>query len=122
MTVFKERIKELMSIYNLSQADICKKAGIPKSSLSMYLDGSRVPKQDKIMSIANAYGVSPAWLNGFDVPMIDNPVFSAESAILDAKISNDMVLKEAIKKYYELSDSDRAEVIEFINYKYQKGH
>ena len=53
----------------MRQAELCKLANIPKSSLSQYLNGDFEPKQDRIYLIAQALNVSEAWLMGFDVPM-----------------------------------------------------
>ena len=63
-----ERIRELIDILNVSQTEFCEKTKINKSALSNYLNGSRVPRQDQLQKIADAYDVSPAWLMGYDVP------------------------------------------------------
>lgn len=64
-----ERLKELMLFFNLKQSDIIEKTGIPKSAMSMYISGQRVPRQDRISEIADAYNINEAWLMGYDVPM-----------------------------------------------------
>lgn len=46
-----------------------RKTGIEKSAISHYINGHREPRQDKIIAIANAYNLNPAWLMGLDVPM-----------------------------------------------------
>lgn len=63
------RLKYLMDYYNLTQAEISKKTGIPKSTLSMYISGEREPKQVRLSAIADAFCVSEVWLMGYDVPM-----------------------------------------------------
>ena len=63
------RIKKALSIRNMRQADLCEKAGISKSTLSEYLSGRYLPKQDKTFLIAQALNVDPVWLMGYDVPM-----------------------------------------------------
>ena len=63
------RIRKALSIRNMSQADLCEKAGISKCTLSEYLSGRYLPKQDKTFLIAQALSVDPVWLMGFDVPM-----------------------------------------------------
>ena len=63
------RIKKALKIKGMKQAELCKLANIPKSSLSQYLNGDFEPKQDRIYLIAKALNVSEAWLMGFDVPM-----------------------------------------------------
>ena len=63
------RIKKALRIKGMKQAELCKLANIPKSSLSQYLSGDFEPKQDRIYLISKALNVSEAWLMGFDVPM-----------------------------------------------------
>lgn len=64
-----ERLEELMKFCGINQNDICKKTGIPKSAMSMYVSGQRFPRQNRLSDLAEAYGVSETWLMGYDVPM-----------------------------------------------------
>ena len=64
-----KRIAEALKIKGLKQAELCKIANVPKSSLSLYLSGAYEPKQDRVYDIAKALNVSEAWLMGYDVPM-----------------------------------------------------
>lgn len=64
-----ERLKELLEYFGIKQNDLSKRTGIPKSAISMYIKGERVPKQNRISDIADAYNINEAWLMGFDVPM-----------------------------------------------------
>lgn len=68
---FKDRFSVVLNDRNMSMADISKRTGISRSSLSEYAKGKFVPKQDKVYLISKALDVSPAWLMGFDVD-IDN--------------------------------------------------
>jgi len=63
------RLNELMNYFGIKQSDIAKRTGLPKSALSMYINGNRKPRQDKLTIIADAYGINEAWLMGYDVPM-----------------------------------------------------
>ena len=63
------RIKKALSIRNMTQTELCAKTKISKSSLSEYLSGKYIPRQDKIFIIAQALNVDPVWLWGYDVPM-----------------------------------------------------
>jgi transcriptional regulator with XRE-family HTH domain len=116
----KDRLYELLIMNNEKPVDMAKRTDIPKSSLSLYLNGKREPRQNILTKIAMAYDIEEAWLMGFDVPMERKERFTKENAILDAKISNDPVLKEAIKKYYELNEYDRKLILDFIDYKYDR--
>lgn len=64
-----KRIEQALIIRNMKQSELCKRASIPKSSLSLYLKGAYEPKQDRIYKIANVLHVSEVWLMGYDVPM-----------------------------------------------------
>ena len=63
------RIKKALSIRNMTQTELCAMTKISKSSLSEYMSGKYVPRQDKVFIIAKALGVDPVWLWGYDVPM-----------------------------------------------------
>ena len=64
-----KRLDQLMHHFGINQSDMVKKTGIPKSAISMYLSGQRIPRQNRLSDIAEAYGVNEAWLMGYDVPM-----------------------------------------------------
>lgn len=115
---FANRLRELMDIYGLKQADIVERIHIPKSSLSMYLKGTRSPKQDTIFALSEAFNVEPAWLIGYDIHMekISSENLSVEDAKLDARFSNDKELKESIKIYYSLPEEKRAEIRRYISF------
>ena len=63
-----QRIKELLSDLGVSQIEFCNKTGIKPSALSNYLNNNRVPRQDAISRIADAYNINPTWIMGYDVP------------------------------------------------------
>ncbi len=63
------RIKKALAVNDLTQTELCRMTGIPKSAMSQYCNGGLVPRQDRTFLIANALNVSEAWLMGFDVPM-----------------------------------------------------
>ena len=64
-----QRIAKALDINGMKQADLCKLAKVPKSSLSLYLSGAYEPKQNRIYDMARVLNVNEAWLMGYDVPM-----------------------------------------------------
>ena len=72
-----KRNEKALAFRQIKQAELCKLADIPKSSLSLYLKGAFGPKQDKIYKMANALNVSEMWLMGYDVPMEKEETTSA---------------------------------------------
>lgn len=73
-----ERLKELLDIYSLRQADFVRKIApfsekyrvkFNKSHLSLYLSGKVMPSVRKLSLVSKAFGVRLDWLLGCDVPM-----------------------------------------------------
>ena len=97
-----QRIAEALKIRTMRQAELCKLAKVPKSSLSLYLSGAYEPKQDRIFDMARVLGVDEAWLMGYDVPMEKQPPLRAPE---------EPMLSEGEKMwldlYHKLSDESR---------------
>ena len=53
----------------MTQAELAKRSGISKSSISRYIKGDWEGKQSAVYELAKALGVTEAWLMGYDVPM-----------------------------------------------------
>lgn len=68
MEDFSTRLRRIMNERGISQSELSRLSGIPKSALSQYMSGLFRPKQDRTLSLAKALGVDPAWLLGYDVP------------------------------------------------------
>ncbi len=98
------RLRELMEKKKIKQADIARKTGIARSTVSYYLSGKREPRPNSIRLISQAFDVDPSWLMGFDVPM-DNQ----EPIVLE------------IHKYH-IGDNEilRDSIIQFVNYANEK--
>ena len=60
-----QRIAKALDINGMKQAELCKLAKVPKSSLSLYLSGAYEPKQNRIYDMARVLNVSEAWLMGY---------------------------------------------------------
>lgn len=82
MITTAQRIKEALQIRNMKQADLVERTKIGKSSISTYLSGAYVPKQNNIYLIAKALNVNEAWLMGYDVSMERTPDISSNKAFL----------------------------------------
>lgn len=114
---YKEEYSELCMKYGvefdekgLKNADIARETGISNMTLSDWKKGKSTPKQDKLMKIADYFGVTMEYLMTGE-----NSKHSDEDTLLDVRISEDFELKEAIKKYYALDSKKKKHVIELIN-------
>ncbi len=93
---FKERLLQAMEYNDMIQADLIKKTKIGKSTISYYMNGRSVPKDDNLYIIAKALNVSEGWLLGYDLPMERD----TEQKTLDELAA----LIERIKKETEFRD------------------
>ena len=76
MKDFKSRLAEAMTEKNIKAAELSRRTGISKPRLSQYRNGVYVPKADAICAIAQALGVSEAYLLGTS----DDPKVSADGS------------------------------------------
>lgn len=66
---FKTRYRTALVMTGMKAVEISRKTGIPETTLSQYLSGYSKPKDKRLGILADALGVDPSWLMGFDVPM-----------------------------------------------------
>lgn len=117
-----ERLREIMAIRGLKQADVVRmcqpfaeKLGIKfqKSALSQYISGRNEPNQYKLTVLALALDVNEAWLMGYDVAMerqkitTDRKLTDGENLLLALfhKVPNDK--KEMVLKMIEVAIENR---------------
>lgn len=65
-----ERLNHALRLRGKTAAEMCRSTGLTTSSVSRYLSGQSVPKQQPLSLMADFLGVNPAWLMGYDVPML----------------------------------------------------
>lgn len=110
MKKFAQRLAEAMEIRDMSQAELALKSLISKSSISTYLKGSFMPKQENIAKLARELHVSEEWLMGKDVPMDPSA----------PKITNDMLKFALFNGEDGITDQMLDEVKAFAQYVKQK--
>lgn len=69
MNNIKDRLSEALKAHNMTPAELARRSGVDKGSISRYLSGKFEPKQSAVLSMAKALNVSPSWLLGYDVPI-----------------------------------------------------
>ena len=92
---FLNRFKELMESKNMTQSELSKKTGITQSSISDWLRGKYLPKQDKIDLLARALDVTPAYLMGWNDDSNPHKIIGTEfeSPYLQSKDLMDVYLR-----------------------------
>lgn len=115
------RIKYLIDTYcGGNQQRFAERVGIGKSSVSQYVNGTNFPGNIRAGKIAETFSVNPVWVMGFDVPMYVEKDISVRSAHVGAKRIRDPRLTDALEKYFELSESEKQNVIDYIDFVYNK--
>lgn len=60
------RLEQAFEASGLTQAELARRSGIDRGSISLYLSGRYRPKADKLIRLASALSVSPEWLSGVE--------------------------------------------------------
>lgn len=71
MDKFMDRLNEALVLRDVTPAELHRRTGISESTISQYRSGYAEPKKKKLQLIADALSISPAWLMGLDVPIVD---------------------------------------------------
>ena len=108
-----QRLKELRLALSLSQEELGKRIGITRAAISNLEKGTRNTSEQTIKSICREFNVSIAWLKeGKGDMFTDLP-----ETILDQLVEEyhlDYFDKELIKKYLDLTDSEREVIKKYI--------
>ena len=81
VSTFAARLREGLTIRGMTQAELARRTGLDKSSISRYLKNEYRGNQDAVYNIAHSLNVSEAWLMGYDVPMARDNAIKLESSI-----------------------------------------
>lgn len=71
-----KRLKEALSLAGITAKQLSDKSGVSQSSISQYTHGTYIPNNVTAAKMAEVLNVSPVWLMGFDVPMIEEEMRS----------------------------------------------
>ena len=127
MSTLPDRLKEAMTLRDMTQADIVRQTGINKSALSCYISGKYLPKQNAIYKLAKALNVNEVWLMGVDGAPIER-MSDADRFRKTAKSWNEThtfapkVSKEEfeiLKKFRTLDARGKSNVMMVLNNEYQ---
>ncbi len=116
MAEFKDRLREAMNKEGLKQVDLSRKTGISAPTISEWLKGSYLAKQDKVAILAKALNVSPSWLMGLDdtetepLPPDCFPIQKKTFPLLgDIACGEPLLIDEHIEAYVTASDNIHAD-------------
>ena len=64
-STLEKRLRLLLNELGYTQKEFSAMTGITEAAICRYLDGSRIPNEKSIVSIADVTNVSPTWLLGY---------------------------------------------------------
>ena len=108
MSDASERLQEVMREKHISCRKLSDMTGITKSSVSNYTNGARPIPLDKLQNMANALGVSAAWIIGW----ADNRDGSNNDEQLDQTIKP--LENEFIDAFSSLTRQNQAFVLKMV--------
>lgn len=100
------RIKIIRETEGLNQREFASSIKIGQSTLAMFENGQREPKPIHIEQICSKYHINEEWLRTGKGEMHQTVDINFESICADIGV-HDSKAKEAIMKYYELSQDDK---------------
>ena len=77
--IFARNLNKYMEICNKKQADIINDLGINKSAISTWINGTRMPRMDKVQALADYFGINKSDLLE-DKPEHDSSYYINEDA------------------------------------------
>ena len=109
-----ERIKELRKALGLTLEEFGSRIGMGKSSVSKIEKGLNGTTDQTIRSICREFNVNEAWLRTGDGDMFDQDQPSIRSRLAD---EYKLTAREqsALSAFLELSDSDRAAIMRYVD-------
>lgn len=113
-----ERIRIRREEIGLSQTELADLIGVSRQTMYKYETDivTNIP-YDKIENLALALKVSEAYFFGWDEKKMD---LSERSAHLVMQRASDPRLTEALEKYFELPEEAKQNVLDYIQFVYQK--
>ena len=89
VATFRERLAELVDSSPKSRTDIASEFGVAKQTVSAWLTGQNSPRLPVVVALAEYFGVTVEWLNGFDVPKIVSKPENSEPPDNEKPLSSD---------------------------------
>lgn len=120
-----EIYQKLLDEKGIKNADVSRATGISNMTLSDWKNGKSTPKQDKLMKIADYFGVSLDYLMTGKEPNVGS-LYSDENADLLIEITHKMKgepeFADRLAKYMSLLNENKKSVDDMIDLMYSKEH
>lgn len=99
--IFSDNLKKYMNLFNLNQADVANLCGVTQQSVSLWLNGERLPRMGKVQKLADYFGI-------------------LKSELLEEEDSRELYKVKRLQTLYlvanNMEDDDFNELINFAKY------
>nr|DAO96093.1 MAG TPA: Repressor protein CI [Caudoviricetes sp.] len=102
-TLFRVRLEQALSMSGIKASDLAKMTGVSQATLSQYRSGYSAPRKHRLLALAQALGVSAAWLAG-----LEDHSDGVEGDTLAARYGEDAL--EAVELFVRLDAADRVKI------------
>ena len=106
---FTNRLRQALELRNMSQSELSRLSGIGKSAISQYLSGEYEAKQENIYLMSKPLNVNPAWLMGFDVPMVGDEINRGIPIVGTIAAGTPILAEENIEDYFVIDNRVNAD-------------
>lgn len=106
---FTNRLRQALEFRNMSQSELSRLSGIGKSAISQYLSGEYEAKQENIYLMSKPLNVNPAWLMGFDVPMVGDEINRGIPILGTIAAGTPILAEENIDDYFVIDNRVNAD-------------
>ncbi len=106
---FTNRLRQALEFRNMSQSELSRLSGIGKSAISQYLSGEYEAKQENIYLMSKPLNVNPAWLMGFDVPMVGDEINRGIPILGTIAAGTPILAEENIEDYFVIDNRVNAD-------------
>lgn len=101
--LFRARFEQALSMSGIKASDLAKMTGVSQATLSQYRSGYSAPRKHRLLALAQALGVSAAWLAG-----LEQSSDGIECDTLAARYGEDAL--EAVELFVRLDAVDRVKI------------
>lgn len=113
------RLREILDARDIKQKEFSQMCGIHEVSISRYINGSYHPKLNTLKKMADALGVSVAYLEGWET--LDEIQELSVQGIIDSDLDFSIKLKALLSSYdefygYKFTSDDIVNIMDYIRF------
>lgn len=98
MSIFSSNLQRYMEDRHMNQRQLAKAAGLTETSVSRYLNGTRIPNLETLTDLCDALNVTPNDLTGYGRSYMIEGALSAVKACKKAATAAEDLLEQGLKE------------------------